>query len=130
MARCPGCGFEARVPGAQRPTLRSGAPQPAAYPPAQPAYAPPPQAAGLAYPPPRPTNTLAIVSLVLSLVGFAILVTAPVGLILGIVAANQIKQTGEAGRGMAIAGIAVGAVITGFGILYFFFIFAVVFAAI
>nr|WP_274521138.1 DUF4190 domain-containing protein [Rhodococcus sp. 311R] len=30
-------------------------------------------------------------------------------MILGIVALNQIKQTGQQGRGLAIAGIAVGA---------------------
>jgi hypothetical protein len=33
-----------------------------------------------------------------------------VGVVLGIVALNQIKEKQEAGRGLAIAGIAVGAV--------------------
>ena len=35
---------------------------------------------------------------------------AIVGVVLGIVAINQIKQSGEEGRGLAIAGIVVGAV--------------------
>ena len=33
-----------------------------------------------------------------------------IGIVLGVVALNQIKQTHEGGRGLAIAGIAVGAV--------------------
>ena len=33
-----------------------------------------------------------------------------VGIVLGVVALNQIKTSGEGGRGLAIAGIAVGAV--------------------
>jgi hypothetical protein len=37
-----------------------------------------------------------------------------VGLVLGIVALNQIKRDGTAGRGMAIAGIVVGACFVAF----------------
>lgn len=62
-----------------------------------PAVAPQPQAK---------TNTLAIVSLV-----FALL--APlVGAILGHVALSQITRRGEQGRGLALAGIIVGWVLT------------------
>jgi hypothetical protein len=48
------------------------------------------------------TNTLAILSLIFSFV-FAI-----VGVILGHVALNQLAQTGQQGRGLAIAGLTVG----------------------
>jgi peptidyl-prolyl cis-trans isomerase B (cyclophilin B) len=49
------------------------------------------------------TNTLAIVGLILSIIGCYI-----IGIILGLVAKNQIKRTGEAGDGIATAAIVVG----------------------
>lgn len=58
------------------------------------------------YPPPRRTNGLAIAALVCAFV------CAPAGIVLGVVARNQIKQTGEDGRGLATAGIWLGAVFT------------------
>jgi hypothetical protein len=60
------------------------------------------------YPPAygRPTNTLAILALVLAFV------FAPAGLILGIVARKQIRRTGEEGDGLALAGIIVGGIFT------------------
>lgn len=54
-----------------------------------------------------PTNVLAIVSLVLSILGFCFIAS-----ILGHIALSQIKKTGEQGRGLAIAGIVVGYVAT------------------
>jgi peptidyl-prolyl cis-trans isomerase B (cyclophilin B) len=51
------------------------------------------------------TNVLAIVSLVLSILSFNI-----IAVILGFIALNQIKKTGEQGRGLAIAGIIIGAI--------------------
>ena len=65
----------------------------------QPAYAP--QQWG-----PRPTNTMAILALVMAFV------FAPAGLILGIVARRQIARTGEEGSGLALAGIIVGGFFT------------------
>lgn len=59
------------------------------------------------------TNTLAIIALI------AAFVVAPVGIILGFIAQGQIKQTGEAGAGLAKAGIILGFVFT---ILYILFI--------
>ena len=58
------------------------------------------------YPPQyrRPTNTMAILALVLAFV------FAPVGLVMGIIARKQIRQTGEEGDGLALAGIIVGAI--------------------
>ncbi len=104
---------------------------PPSYPPSSPPYYPPPYQAGPAgYPgyldpydpyraPAAPNNGLAIGSLVASLIGFPLLLSVfllplcviawIVGIVLGIVAINQIKRTNQSGRGMAIAGIAVGA---------------------
>jgi hypothetical protein len=76
-----------------------------------PGYGPPP---GYGYP--RPTNTLAILALVMAFV------FSPVGLVLGIVARRQIRETGEQGDGLALAGIIVGGLGTAlavFGFLFF-----------
>ena len=110
--------------------------QPVNYPEYGPGYPPPPPPSF--YPPPyqagppgypgyvdpydpyrstRPgTNGLAIGSLVASIAGIPLLFLCYVGvaswvvsIVLGIVALNQIKQTNQEGRGMAIAGIAVSA---------------------
>jgi hypothetical protein len=57
------------------------------------------------------TNGLAIASLVCSVAGVIPLffgISCVVGIILGFVALGQIKRTGQQGRGLAIAGIAVG----------------------
>jgi len=82
-----------------------------------PGYGPPP-----GYPPayPRQTNTMAILALVLAFV------FAPAGLILGIVARKQIRQTGEEGDGLALAGMIVGGIFTAlFALMIIFFIVAV-----
>jgi uncharacterized protein DUF4190 len=110
------------------------------YPPSPPGFYPPPpyQAGPPGYPsysgypgypeypdpydPYRPiptpgTNGLAIGSLVASIGGFPLLFACYAGvaawiagIVLGIIALNQIKQTRQEGRGLAIAGIAVGVV--------------------
>ena len=51
---------------------------------------------------------MAIGSLVASVVGVCCGIGSIVGIVLGIVAMNQIKQSGEKGHGLAIAGIVVG----------------------
>jgi hypothetical protein len=91
------------------PTPPPGYPPPWGYPPP-------------GYGPPKPkTNTMATSSLVVSLVGLVlgiplmllcfVGVAIPlVGLILGIVALNQIKTSGEDGRGMALAGVIIGGI--------------------
>ncbi len=76
-----------------------------------------PYAAGYAYGPgntyaAQRTSGLAIASLVTSLAGFLLPITAPVGLVLGIIALRGINRDGTQGRGLAIGGIAVGAVMT------------------
>ena len=98
-------------------------------PPPPPGYGTPPQ--GYGYPPPgygqgqwpyqqqRPTNVLAIVALV------SIFVFTPAALVLGIIARNQIKRTGEQGDGMALAAIIVGGIAAAFfAIFVLFFVFA------
>ena len=71
------------------------------------------------YPPPapwgRPTNTLAIVSLVLAFV------FPPAALITGVMARKQIRRTGEEGDGMALAGVIIGGVVTAIFVLFFLF---------
>ena len=108
-------------------TPPAGYGQPPAYapPPAygQPAYGPPPGYGQPGYGPPpgyppvygRPTNTMAILALVLAFV------FAPAGLILGIIARKQIRQTGEDGAGLALAGIIVGGIFTAFFVLLIVF---------
>ncbi|WP_324276291.1 DUF4190 domain-containing protein [Blastococcus brunescens] len=54
---------------------------------------------------------MAILALVMAFV------FAPAGLILGIVARKQIRQTGEDGDGLALAGIIVGGIVTAIFVL-------------
>lgn len=110
---------------------------PPPYPPQPPAgppygYGPPPPGGPIGYggPPAYPgpydpyqayqanqyqTNGLAITSLVSSIVGalasFMCLIGVPLtilSIVLGVVALNQVKQKNQQGRGLAIAGIAIG----------------------
>jgi hypothetical protein len=80
-------------------------------PPPTPSYAPAP-AAGK-------TNTLAIVALILGIV-------IPIGgVICGPIALSQIKRTGEGGRGLALAGIIIGAILIVIWIIWVIVIVAV-----
>jgi Domain of unknown function (DUF4190) len=72
---------------------------------------------GYGYPQAAPTNGLAIAALVCSLAGLITCLSAPVGAILGHVARKQIRERGEQGDGMALAGIIVGWVLTGLGLV-------------
>ncbi|MGC0366591.1 hypothetical protein ABH922_004575 [Rhodococcus sp. 27YEA15] len=60
---------------------------------------------------PRPTNTLAVLALV-----FAFLF-APLGIVFGHIARNQIRKSGEDGDGLALAGLILGYIFTGLGVL-------------
>lgn len=102
---------------AQQPPAPGGHPQgpsPAFGPP--PPYGPPygqAQSYGWypqQYPMPVGTNGLAIGSLIASSLGFFYGFPAIVGIVLGVLALDQTKRTGQQGRGLAIAGIAVGGV--------------------
>lgn len=86
------------------------APPPPGYPPT---YAPPPEY-GAPYPggygvPPTGNNPLAVFSLVASVIGLLCGVGSIIGIVLGVIALGQIKRSGQQGRGLAVAGIAVGA---------------------
>lgn len=122
------------------PSYSSSAPEPPTYAaaapaapqygtPAEPAYAAPQYgAAGAApqygaapgyaapgygyagYAPPK-TNTLAIISMIASILGFILIlpfIGSLAGVIMGHISLGQIKKTGEGGRGMALAGTIVG----------------------
>lgn len=95
------------VPPVPSPDGATPPPAAPAAPAAYPAYGQP--AAPGYYAP--PTNTLAILALVL---GFVV----PLGgIICGHLALGQIKRTGEAGHGLAMAGLIIGYVFTGLTIL-------------
>ncbi|HEY3562657.1 MAG TPA: DUF4190 domain-containing protein [Kribbella sp.] len=68
------------------------------------------------------TNGLATASLICSLAGILIGLSAPVGIVLGIIALSQIKKRNQDGKGMAIAGIVVGSLLTLGSILIFLFL--------
>jgi hypothetical protein len=81
-------------------------------PPAAPVYQP--AAAG-----PR-TNVLAIIALILGIV-------IPIGgIICGPIALGQIKRTGEAGRGLALAGLIIGIAFTVIGLIFWIIYFVVI----
>ena len=80
----------------------------------QPPSYPPPPAGGNGHPPPpqsAATNPMAVASLVCSLFGWLCIVGPIFGLIFGFVALHQIKETGQRGRGMALAGIIIGGIL-------------------
>jgi hypothetical protein len=95
----------------------------------------PPQEPG-SYAPVRPTNSLAIVSLVTGIASYAVipLVGAIVAVVTGHMARGQIKTTGEGGSGMALAGLILGylhlvlfaiAVVIGLILLVLFVVFGI-----
>jgi len=63
-------------------------------------------------PAPQQTDGLAIASLIVSCSSFVVGLSAPVGLGLGIAALRRIRRTGAQGRGLAIAGIVIGGLMT------------------
>ncbi|MFN3539746.1 MAG: DUF4190 domain-containing protein [Rhodococcus sp. (in: high G+C Gram-positive bacteria)] len=73
-----------------------------------PQYGNAPYAGG--YQVPAPTNTLAIVSLVLAILGltFLPLIASICAVVCGHISRGQIKRTGESGSGFATAGLVVG----------------------
>jgi hypothetical protein len=52
------------------------------------------------------------VSLVLSLAGVLFCVAAPIGAIVGHIARQQLRERGEGGEGLAMAGIVIGWLVT------------------
>src|SRR5215475_306012 len=82
-----------------------------------PGYPPPPYGGaqpypGYGYPPPvAATNTMAILSLVMSFV------FSPLGIVFGHIARKQMRQTGEQGHGLATAGLIIGYIFTALMVL-------------
>jgi hypothetical protein len=77
-----------------------------------PAYGQQPYGAQPGYPPYAPgTNTMAILALVFAFI------FSPVAIVLGHLAKKQIRQTGEQGEGLATAGLWLGYIFTGLGVL-------------
>lgn len=75
-------------------------------------YSGQPYAQGPYYPPQQTgTNTMAILSLVFAFV------LAPLAIVFGHMAKSQIKRTGEDGDGLATAGLVLGYIFTGLGVL-------------
>ncbi|MEU3460867.1 DUF1707 and DUF4190 domain-containing protein [Streptomyces sp. NPDC006733] len=78
-------------------------------------------------PPPPRTNTSAVASFVCGIAGTFTLVTAIPAVILGHKARREIRRTGEAGDGFAVAGLVLGWIVSGFfGLIMFFVMFAAV----
>ncbi|MEV0298857.1 DUF4190 domain-containing protein [Nocardia sp. NPDC050710] len=97
-------------PQYQQPPSQPYPQQPAQQPyPQQPNYGYPPGYQPYGVPPAQGTNGMAIGALVASLLGFCTCLGSIVGIILGVIALNQLKQRPQDGRGMALAGIWVGA---------------------
>lgn len=89
---------------------------------APPPYGPPPQygQAGYGYQvQPTTTNSMAIASLVCSLCGAFVvpIIGSILGIIFGHIAKKQIRVSGEAGDGLAIAGLIVGYIFAGLYVL-------------
>jgi hypothetical protein len=78
--------------------------------PAQPGYGTPGYGPPM-YPQMMTTNTLAILALVFAFI------FAPASIVLGHLAKKQIRQTGEQGEGLATAGLWLGYIFTGLGLL-------------
>ena len=95
-------------------------PPPGNYPPPPPGAFPPP---GASFPggypgQPAKTNTMAIISLVASCAGLFCGIGSIVGIVLGVIARNQIKQSGENGQGLALAGIIVGGISLALNVIF------------
>ncbi|GFJ80415.1 hypothetical protein Phou_045950 [Phytohabitans houttuyneae] len=73
---------------------------------------------------------MAIAALVCSLAGIATCISAPVGAILGHIARKQIRERGEGGDGLALAGIIVGWILTGLLVLVIAFYVVIIILAI
>ena len=118
-------------PYAAPPAQQYGAPQQQYGAPQQPYGAAPQYAAAPGYggyPAGPKYNVMAIVSFVSSLVGLFVIpiIGQIVGIITGHISLNQLKTSGENGRGLALAGTIIGWVSLGLAVLAIILIFAFV----
>ena len=94
-----------------------------------PHHAPPAYPGPLAGAASRPTNQMAIVSLVAAIASFVMLpvIGAVVAVITGHLARSQIRRTGEDGNGLAVAGLILGYIHLALGVIALLFILVVFF---
>ncbi len=117
----PGGDNAGGVPPVPPPPPGGGVPPVPPTPPAGGGFPPPPPPMGsVPGGTPQGNNGLAIASLVLSIVGVCCGIGSILGIILGFVALNQIKKTGQPGEGLAKAGIIIGFITLAIGIIWFF----------
>lgn len=113
------------VPPVPPPPPGGGYPPVPPPPPGQPPVPPPPpgygSGGGMPGSVPQGNNGLAIASLVLSIVGVCCGIGSIIGIVLGFVAMNQIKKTGQSGEGLAKAGIIIGFITLAIGIVWWIF---------
>lgn len=119
------------------PAGRVWDPGPAPY--ETPGFEPLTQAPGAAYPPPlglqlvpaAPTNGMAVASLIFGILGWVMIpVFAPLlAVIFGHVARGQIRNTGERGNGMAVAGLVLGYINLAFALIGLLVIIVIVLIA-
>jgi hypothetical protein len=114
-----GPGVDPSAPIDYPPTNPSGYPRPPGYPPPVPGFPPPYQPYGTEpydpYQPGHPhgTNGQAIGALVAGIVGIPLCfcgIPSIIAIVLGILAMNETKRTGQDGRGMALAGVIIGVI--------------------
>jgi len=124
--------------GNQGGTVYQPAPSGGTPPPAGGGYSPPPAGGGYSAPPPSTytappvaagsgNNTFAIIALVLGIIallplctivfGWVSILLGLIAAILGFMARSQIKQTGQGGSGMAMAGLVLGIIALILGLL-------------
>lgn len=112
----PAAGYQQPGSGGYPQATPGGYPQPPQAP-GQPPYGYQPGYQPYGYQQPSSnTNGLAIAALIVSIVGvplaffcFLLPIAPLIGLILGVVALNQVKNSGQQGRGLALGGIWIGA---------------------
>ena len=111
----PPPGYPPPPPGYGQPPPYGAPPHGQQPPYGQPPYGQPPYGYGqppYGYPQHRSTNGFAIASLICAFL------CSPLGLIFGFVALSQIKQRGEEGRGLALAGVIISAVFLAGSIIF------------
>lgn len=85
------------------------------------------EAPAMASPPTGDINTMALVGFILSMSSFLIVITALPGLIVSVIGLKQINEGRGEGKGLAIAGIVIGALYTFLTLIYIAY-FAVIIA--
>lgn len=107
--QCPGCGYSTQqtAPSFSQSGVGITAP---------PGQTAPPSASGFQDVAATKTNGLAVAALVLGIIGIPLMMMVLPGLlalVFGIVGVQQTSSKGQAGKGMAIAGIVLGAIAVG-----------------